>query len=256
MAQRTGSGHTAVKLHPENETRLLSLTVTDTREQTRSVLMALATEAGNHKPDRESWHALQEWLSAQGNCVTIPYGERLANAVPPVAVRLRRDFAAVLNLVRAHAILHQASRERDSQGRIMASMEDYGTVRGLVVDLVSEGVGATVPAKVRATVQAVEDLCVDSGGIGVQRIAQRLEVDKSTASRRLKDAAARGFLQNLEDRKGKQARYVTGDRLPEDVEVLPAPEALQRCTDAREVSSPPATDPGSLPGEEVEDGAA
>jgi hypothetical protein len=35
---------TAVKLHPENETRLLSLTVTDTREQTRGVLSMLARE--------------------------------------------------------------------------------------------------------------------------------------------------------------------------------------------------------------------
>src|SRR5215216_1417375 len=33
---------TAVKLHPENETRLLSLTVTDTQEQTRAVMAALA----------------------------------------------------------------------------------------------------------------------------------------------------------------------------------------------------------------------
>ncbi len=37
---------TAVKLHPENETRLLSLTVTDTQEQTRAVMAALAEEAG------------------------------------------------------------------------------------------------------------------------------------------------------------------------------------------------------------------
>src|SRR5918999_4419341 len=35
---------TAVKLHPENETRLLSLTVNDTRQQTRDVLAALAEE--------------------------------------------------------------------------------------------------------------------------------------------------------------------------------------------------------------------
>lgn len=37
---------TAVKLHPENETRLLSLTVSDTQEQTRNVLAALAEEHG------------------------------------------------------------------------------------------------------------------------------------------------------------------------------------------------------------------
>src|SRR5215203_4342262 len=36
---------TAVKLHPENETRLLSLTVTDTQDQTRAVMAVLAEEA-------------------------------------------------------------------------------------------------------------------------------------------------------------------------------------------------------------------
>lgn len=37
--------------------------------------------------------------------------------VPAAAVRLRRDFKAILNLIRAHALLHQASRERDDKGR-------------------------------------------------------------------------------------------------------------------------------------------
>jgi hypothetical protein len=35
---------TAIRLHPENETRLLSLTVTDTPAQTRAVLAALAQD--------------------------------------------------------------------------------------------------------------------------------------------------------------------------------------------------------------------
>jgi hypothetical protein len=49
---------TAVKLHPENETRLLSLTVTDTQDQTRAVMAALAEEAGDAGPNFEPWHAL------------------------------------------------------------------------------------------------------------------------------------------------------------------------------------------------------
>lgn len=55
-------------------------------------------------------------------------------------MRLRRDFGALLNLVRAHALLHRASRGRDREGRIAAAVEDYARVRGLVADLVSEGV--------------------------------------------------------------------------------------------------------------------
>jgi hypothetical protein len=35
------------------------------------------------------------------------------------AVRLRRDFDSLLALIRAHAMLHQATRDRDDDGRIV-----------------------------------------------------------------------------------------------------------------------------------------
>ena len=52
---------TAVQLHPENETRLLSITVNDSREQTKAVLMALADGDGPQTSDGEiaNWHALR-----------------------------------------------------------------------------------------------------------------------------------------------------------------------------------------------------
>ena len=80
---------------------------------------------------------------------------QLAELVPPVAVRLRRDFRAVLDLVKSRAVLHQVSRERDEAGRVVATFEDYAVVRELVVDIVAEGVEATVPATVRKLVGAV-----------------------------------------------------------------------------------------------------
>ena len=40
----------------------------------------------------------------------------------------------------------------------------------------------------------------------------------------------RGYLENKEDRKGRPARLVAGDDLPDDIEILPAPERLQGCT--------------------------
>jgi hypothetical protein len=104
---------TAVKLHPENETRLISLTVTDTQQQTRDIMAALAEEVAADGPDMDSWHALQQWLERAEQRVTIPYAKELAAKIPPLAVRLRRDFGAVLNLIRTQALLHQASRKRD-----------------------------------------------------------------------------------------------------------------------------------------------
>jgi hypothetical protein len=53
---------TLTRLHPENETRMLSLAVTDTRQQTRDIMAALASEAGGEPPDLGTWHPLQEWL--------------------------------------------------------------------------------------------------------------------------------------------------------------------------------------------------
>jgi len=94
---------TALKLHPENETRLLSLAITDTPEQTAAVLKKLAEERSNTAA-LAPWHALQTWLETAEHRVVIPYAPVLAKMIPPIAVRLRRDFGAVLNLVRAHAL--------------------------------------------------------------------------------------------------------------------------------------------------------
>jgi hypothetical protein len=73
---------TAVKLHPENETRLLSLTVTDTQEQTRVVMVALAEEVSG-EPNVEEWRAHQRWLSTAEHRVNIPCAKVLAALIPP-----------------------------------------------------------------------------------------------------------------------------------------------------------------------------
>ena len=58
-------------------------------------------------------------------------------------------------------------------------------------------------------------------------------LDKSATSRRWKNARARGYLRNLEERRGKPARIVLGDPLPEDIEILPTLERLEeRCSNA------------------------
>jgi DNA-binding transcriptional ArsR family regulator len=147
-----------------------------------------------------------------------------------VAVRLRRDFGAVLNLIRAHALLHQATRERDAEGRIVATMEqDYAAVRELVADLVSEGIEATVPATVRETVEAVKRLREGSKGepVTVAELARELKLDRSAVSRRVRNAKDRGYLRDLEENRRKPSRLVLGDDLPADLEILPNPKKVR-----------------------------
>jgi hypothetical protein len=227
------------RLHAENETRMISVCVTDTQEQTAQVLEALADEE-IEPPDPEEWVALQEWLEGAAQRATIPFSRELSKLIPPVAVRLRRDFSAILNLIRAHALLHQYTREIDDRGRVIATVEeDYAVVRELVADLVAEGVDASVSETVKETVRAVEMLTAsgddedDEDGpitVSARRVAEQLKLDKSATTRRLADALSKGYLRNLEDRRGRPGKYMVGDPLPADVVILPTVEELGWCT--------------------------
>ena len=224
---------TAVRLHPENETRLLSLTVTDTSKQTRGILRAIAEGAVNgdidcdSQPDNE-WHDLQMVLAAGEHGVVIPYATTLVELLPPVAVRLRRDVTQIFNLIRAHALLHQYTRTRDENGQIVANDEDYRAIYDLVAPIIADGVEQTVSDSVRQTVDVVEEL-QNEGMAEVSNavLAKKLNLDKGATSRRVRQAKQRGFLKNLEDKKGKPARLVIGDPMPEDLDVLPKPDTLE-----------------------------
>ena len=76
-ADRPHHHDTAVKLHAENETRLVSVTVSDSPEQTRAILRAQAREQAT-AIDLEPWRALQARLQAGVVPVRIPYLMTLA----------------------------------------------------------------------------------------------------------------------------------------------------------------------------------
>jgi hypothetical protein len=217
---------TAVHLHPENETRLISVTITDTADQTRAIMLAQAGLAP--KADLKPWHELQAWLANTRASVRVPYAEDLARSIPPVAVRLRRDFPAVLALIQAHALLHQFSRDRDADGAVVATLDDYAVVREIVAQFIGEAVERTIPETVRETVAAVAELTRSSADASVSAVGSRLGLDKSSASRRVRVAIDRGVLKNLEDSRGRASRIVLGDPLPEDTTILPAVEDLER----------------------------
>ncbi len=201
--------------------------VTDTPDQTRQVFRAIA--AGGGEPvDLRALARPQAWLAGAEHRVTV-YAAALAEAVPPVAVRLRRDFGLVLNLIRAHALLHQATRERDVEGRILATLGDYAVVRALVADLVAEGVEATVPATVRETVAAVKAARGQSDEpVSVARVAQRLQLDKGATSRRVRVALDRGYLRNDEPGRASRPGWCSASGCPK-TSVLPSVAALAEC---------------------------
>ena len=54
---------TSISLHPENETRMLSLASNDSKDQTRRVLISSSDDdEPGRAPDVDDWHAYQRWL--------------------------------------------------------------------------------------------------------------------------------------------------------------------------------------------------
>ena len=217
---------TATSLHPENETRLLTLNVSDSPQHTRQVLLREAIGQGQ-APDLKPFIAFQEWLE-NGDCdVVIPFSTVLAESIPDQAVgvvRIRRDFQSVLNLIRTSAIIHQESRLK-VDGAIRACRCDYEIVRNLVQDVISHGLEVSVSTSIRETVRTVADLEASSGTSVTNRaLGTALGIGSSAASRRTRVASGIGYLKDGGTSRPK--RYSIGEPMPSEVEVFPDADAL------------------------------
>lgn len=223
---------TRLRLHPENETRMLSVEINDTSQQTRAILKAQADRVrGGERlilPGYSAWHALQMWLQNGEHDVVIPYADRIAEVMSEHSVvRLRRDFPRVLQMIKAHALLHQAKREHDAANRIVATVEDYAVVYNLMAGHLAVEVEAAVSAEIRETVQAVVRLSEGEKPVSLTALARELRLDKSSVSRRVGHAIQGGFLRNRETRAGLPARLLPAEELPGTGEVLPHPDRLR-----------------------------
>jgi len=227
---------TAAAVDSELETRCLSLTIDDSPEQTRRVFETLAElemEAEGSLVHFASWHELQAWLADSGeHRVVVPFIGALARLMPNGATRLRRDFVSLLCLLRAHALLHQANRQRDEHGRVVATVdEDYAVIRVLAGDLLAEGADAGVTDALRETVETVRQL-LEEAPAGVQHvtvrgIGDRLKIGMPATYDRVRRALFAGYLVDTSPSTERAKRIVLGAELPGDSsDYLPAPERV------------------------------
>jgi hypothetical protein len=199
-------------------------------------------------PDFETWRALHKWIELQEHRIEIPYAEILHELFPITATRIRRDFSLILNLIKSHAILHQATRERSSEGWIIATVDDYSVVRNLVDDLIAESLEASVAQAVRDTVDAVRKLTSEYNlkrselrrdGIAEMKrtvtqkvLAAELRIDKGTISRRVGQAIGAGYLINRQERSGRPMDLAIAEPMPSNGSVLPTVVDVQHLIDS------------------------
>lgn len=216
-------------------TRLFTLEIGDSKEQIGAALETQAAlETEGSKPLDGSLVAFQHYLQLKTPFkVIVPFAGELAKAMDKMASapRILRDFARLLSLIKSAAIIRHHWRQTDSQGRLVATLADYATVRELVNAMyVDSSTGAT--SEVRALVEAVKTLDTtrgDSERITNTALAKELGTGVKQVTRRAKRAIRLGWLVNREQRKSYPADYAPGEPMPE-VEGLPMPEGLTGLT--------------------------
>jgi hypothetical protein len=244
------------KLHPENETRLTSLEIDDSKEQTARVVDKVAVVEGWNQgglPDTfyKRWQDHQRWLKAGEIRVRIPYARTLARLVGKTdlanAPRFRRDFGQFLRAIKAHALLHRAHRRNNEGGEILADIaHDYAGVRTLMKDLLATAAELKVRQEILQTMDAVKEVCAENTGnrdrcaempdndpedgeATVRQVAEVLKLDRTAAYRRLRAAEHLELVVNLETREKRPGRYrATGQELIAVTDMLPTPDALRQ----------------------------
>jgi hypothetical protein len=225
----TGLITTSTKpLGDQASTRTLTVTISDSVEQTRAIMHVHASRADQGLPelDFSAWLALQRWLELAGEKrVVVPFGHSLADLVTATSVRMRRDFNQLLIVIQTIAMLHQRLRNKDGQGRIIATIADYREARSLLDEVFTTTVSEGATPAIRETVEAVRYLSPTGNTVMQIQLMSELKLGKSVVHYRVGRALKGGWLVNQTTIKGAPAQLVLGEPLP-DGNPLPHPDEL------------------------------
>ena len=240
-------------LHSENETRMLSWYVGESfNEQTAAVMAGLAAHAAGvvvAPADLALWHDFQRWIALGPSDVVIPFAQQIAARIRPLMVRFRRDVGSLFSFIKASAILHQAQRQVDAQGRVVATVADYVLAYPIFSKLMAQSSGKGVTDNVREIVRLIAERAGPAATkpangkfqraglagpgpevvISSEQIGAATGIGKSAAYRAVLAALDLGFLTNNETRRGKPFRLVL-KRNVDDVgtPLLPGPKTIER----------------------------
>src|SRR5215211_8410031 len=146
VVQTTTKNH----LHPENETRVFPIYIDESEQQTGRIVERILKEAsGGGLGEEEQERILLKWRDAirllEPAEVVIPYAERIK--IPSSPLRIRRDARRLIDVVRVIAWLYQHQRQRDPQGRILATEGDFHEALTLVSESLRRAWQTLTPAE-------------------------------------------------------------------------------------------------------------
>jgi DNA primase len=202
IVQTTTKNH----LHLENETRVFPIFIDESEEQTERIVRSKLKEASGRRLDQgERQRISQRWHDAirllEPADVVIPYTERIE--MPRSPLRIRRDAGRLLDVVRVIAWLHQHQRERDAEGRILATEEDFNEALKLVSESLRRAWQTLTPSE-EAVLRTIRELPEQLRSNGFKRRDLTVkEVSDRTVKEVLKSLTETGYL-DCDGRQGPQ----------------------------------------------------
>jgi hypothetical protein len=210
---------------------MLSWYVGESHQQTAAVMAGLAARAAGvdvAPVELSVWHDLQRWIALGPNDAVIPFAQQIAAEIKPLMVRFRRDVGSLFSFIKASALLHQAQRQVDAQGRVVATIADYALAYPIFSRVMAQSSGKGISDNVREVVKLIADragsadtkptngkfqrIAASRPGsevvISSQQIGTATGIGKSAAYRAVLAALDLGFLTNNETRRGKSFRLV------------------------------------------------
>ena len=211
---------TKLRIFDENETRVFSLFVDESAEQTRRVCQRIGSEyeAGDNnvlEAEVERWKDLQQSLKPYK--VRIPYATWLSQNVPHRNLRMRRDFERILLCISACALLHQNQRktfQENGHNFLEASLTDYFLVKEALEPSLVKTYRTISPNQERL-IKIINELYLERGstresqevkeGVPINEVILRMGRPRSTVQRWLKSVIEMGQIEAFS--LGKRMQY-------------------------------------------------
>src|SRR5258708_8463901 len=180
-------------VHPDGETaHALPLALDDDAEDSDAAIDAISRRFAGGRPaddaaELEPWRAFQEVLEANPIQVVVPFAPALGRLYAARDRAARHLFLQLLAAVATSALLHRFTREYDSSGAVIATLDDYAHARWMLEKPLAAAVatGAAVPDGA----QALLDVLLEDPrgphprGLDLGELAAKMNVGPPTAHR-------------------------------------------------------------------------
>ena len=231
------------RIDSEDQNRFILLGTDESAAQTDAILNEMAAAAASplasdkHKGIIDLHHTAQRML--QPAAVIVPYAKKLIGAMPRRQLQVRRSFGHLLNLIKAVALLHQFQRERNGQGAVIATPDDYRIVQERLGGILQRGMGSELDPQTVQLFTVIQTNC--EGEFTVAQVAGLTDYCETTVRKRIDELkVARQIICKAEQRGPQPATYAVADNRPAlgGVNLPPVTEIVAANTDINAVAGP------------------